>query len=119
MTELEKLIADAREALPAASTLATAPIVATGLIGGWLTARVTKVRPLGGVVLAAAGALAARSWYARGGAADATALTLGYLGAFGLSHPLAKKVGPWPSVLGVTAAAAAAAHYVSDHKIVR
>ena len=47
---------DARE-------VSTAPLVAVGLIGGFLTARETGIRPLGGVVLAAAGAYAARSWY--------------------------------------------------------
>ena len=33
----------------------TAAVVVTGLIGGWLTARETGIRPLGGVILAAAG----------------------------------------------------------------
>jgi hypothetical protein len=34
----------------------------------------------------------------------------------GVSHPLAKKVGTWPSVLGVTAAAAGAAYVLSDRR---
>ena len=34
---------------PAAS-VNTAPVVALGLVGGWLTARETGIRPLGGVV---------------------------------------------------------------------
>ena len=51
---------DARE-------VSTAPLVAVGLIGGFLTARETRIRPLGGVVLAAAGAYAARSWYVKKG----------------------------------------------------
>jgi len=38
----------------------------------------------------------------------------GYLAAFGVSHPLAKKVGAWPSVLAVAAAASAAAYAGAD-----
>ncbi|HJD49477.1 MAG TPA: hypothetical protein K8V33_03725 [Corynebacterium urealyticum] len=94
----------------------TAAVIATGLIGGWLTARETEIRPLGGVILAAAGGYAARSWNAKAGAPTAAALTAGYLGAFGLSHPLAKKIGAWPAVLAVTAASAGAAHFLSDAK---
>lgn len=94
----------------------TAATVATGLIGGWLTARETGVRPLGGVLLGAAGAWAARSWYAKTGAATTAALATLYVGAFGASHPLAKKIGAWPSVLTVTAAAAGAAYALSDSK---
>ena len=41
------------ESLPNAKTVETAPVVALGLIGGYLSARVTKVRPIGGAVLAA------------------------------------------------------------------
>lgn len=98
-----------------AKDVKTAPLVATGLIGGWLTARETGIRPLGGIILAAAGAYAARSWNAKLGALGATGLTAAYLGAFGLSHPLAKKIGAWPSVLAVTALSAGAAA-ISDAK---
>ena len=37
-----------------------------------------------------------------------------YLLGFGLSHPLAKKIGAWPSVLAVTAAASGASWALSD-----
>lgn len=83
--------------------------VSAGLLGGFLTARVSGVRALGGVVLAGCGALAGRQWLRRQGPAMAGMLGGGYLMAFGLSHPLAKKIGAWPSVFTVTAAAAAAA----------
>lgn len=116
MSEFNNLVADVDGALPDASTLATAPVVVVGLVGGWLSARATGVRPVGGLVLAAAGALAARSWYARGGAGEAFGLAAVYLGAFGISHPLAKRVGPWPAVLTAAGAVAAAAHWVSDIK---
>ncbi|CAB0559881.1 hypothetical protein CIP107534_01059 [Corynebacterium diphtheriae] len=100
--------------LKPADKVSTAPVVATGLIGGWLTARETGIRPLGGVVLAAAGIWAGRSWWARGGAARTALLTTSYLAAFGVSHPLAKKIGAWPSVVSVTVATAAAAYLIND-----
>lgn len=98
---------------PAAS-VNTAPVVALGLVGGWLTARETGIRPLGGVVLAAAGLYAGRTWLARRGPATTAVLGATYVVGFGLSHPLAKKIGPWPAVLTVTAAAAGAAALLSD-----
>lgn len=106
---LPKLVVmkDARE-------VSTAPLVAVGLVGGFLTARETGIRPLGGVVLAATGAYAARTWFTKQGWPIGTALTLGYLGGFGASHPLAKKIGAWPSVLSVAAVTAAAAYVAVD-----
>ncbi len=100
--------------LRAAEDVTTAPLTAFGLVGGYLAARETGIRPLGGVVLGLAGAYAGRTWLARDGVPGAAALSAVYLGGFGASHPLAKKVGPWPAVLGVAALSAAAAHVVSD-----
>ncbi|BDH56155.1 hypothetical protein [Tsukamurella sp. PLM1] len=94
--------------------IGTAPIAAAGLVGGYAVARGTGIRPLGGAVLAAAGAAAAQGWYAKGGAGTAAALGAVYLGGFGASHPLAKKVGAWPAVLGVAAAAAGASYVLVD-----
>lgn len=80
---------DARDtAVAAAEQVPAAALVSAGLIGGYATARATGVRPLGGAVLAAAAAL--------------------YVLGFGLSHPLARRIGAWPSVLAVTAVNAAA-----------
>jgi hypothetical protein len=67
------------------------------------------------VVLGVAGAYAGRTWYARHGAARTAALVALYLAAFGGSHPLAKKIGGWPSVLAVAAIASGAAYLASDH----
>ena len=39
-----------------------------------------------------------------------------YLGGFGLSHPLAKKMGPWPAVLTVAGASAGASWLLADRK---
>lgn len=94
----------------------TSALVATGLVGGYLTARLSGVRPLGGVVLGAAGLMAGKHWLERRG--PATAGTLGgiYLASFGLSHPLAKRIGAWPSVAVVTALASGAAWALNDRE---
>ena len=103
-------------ALRSAESVQTAPVAALGLIGGYLTARESGIRPLGGVVLGAAGLLAGRSWPAKTDPATTAALSAIYLGGFGASHPLAKKVGAWPAVLGVAAASAAASYALSDRR---
>ncbi len=97
-------------------SIPSAPIAAAGLIGGYLVARETGIRPLGGVVLAGAGVLAGRSWYRTGGPATTAVLSTVYLGGFGASHPLAKKIGPWPSVLAVAGVSAVASWVLSDRK---
>ncbi|MET8815243.1 hypothetical protein ABZW47_24975 [Streptomyces sp. NPDC004549] len=94
----------------------SAAIAAAGLVGGYGVARWTKKRPLGGVVLAAAGAAAARQWRAQAGNAVAGGLTAAYVAAFAGSHPLAKKVGAWPSVFGVAGAVALASWAVADRR---
>ena len=105
----------------------TAGLVVTGMLGGYVTGRVTKQRPLAGVVLAAAGIAAGRRRWnmpccsnirrARQSAGTRTALLSAiYVGAFGASHPLAKKIGAWPAVLTSTAAAAGAARVLNDTK---
>lgn len=90
-------------------SIPTASVVAAGLVGGYATARFSGKRPLGGVVLAAAGTMAAKQWTQQVGPVGAAALTAVYVGAFGASHPLAKKIGAWPSVAAVTVAAAGVA----------
>jgi len=97
-----------------ASSFPTAPLVAGSLVGGYAVGRATKVRALAGVVLAAGGVLAGRQWLARSGPATTAALAATYVGAFGLSHPLAKRIGAWPAVLTVAGVAAGAAWAFSD-----
>jgi hypothetical protein len=92
----------------------TAPVAAGSLIGGYLVARETGVRPLGGVVLAAGGVVMTRQWARKSGPVKAGALLGIYLGGFGASHPLAKKIGAWPAVLTVSALSAAASWTLSD-----
>lgn len=96
--------------------LPTAAITAGSLIGGWQLARRTGIRPLGGAVLAAGGVVAGREWARRTSPAVTGALVATYVGAFGLSHPLAKRIGPWPSVLAVAAVTAAASYVLSDRR---
>jgi hypothetical protein len=101
-------------ALRNALDVQSAPVAAFGLVGGFLAARETGIRPLGGVVLAAAGVYAGRTWLAKSGPVGTAALSALYLGGFGASHPLAKKIGAWPSVLTVAAVSAGAAYLVAD-----
>ncbi|GGR22362.1 hypothetical protein [Streptomyces roseolus] len=88
-------------------------IAAAGLVGGYAVARWTKKRPLGGVVLAVAGGVAAREWQREGGVKAAVGLSAAYVAAFGGSHPLAKKIGAWPSVFAVAGGMAAASWAVT------
>jgi hypothetical protein len=83
-------------------------VSAAGLIGGFAVARYTGRRNAGGAVFAAAGAWCAREWARRSGGVAAAGLSALYLTAMGGSHPLAKRLGAWPSVLTVAAVTAAA-----------
>ncbi|WP_078624674.1 hypothetical protein [Streptomyces monomycini] len=93
-----------------------AVIAAGGLVGGYAVARWTKKRPLGGVALAAAGAVAAREWERKAGGKAAALLSGAYVAAFAGSHPLAKKVGAWPSVFAVAGVVGAASWVVADRR---
>ncbi|MGA3565253.1 hypothetical protein [Melissospora conviva] len=97
-----------------AEEVRTAPLAALGLVGGFLVARETGVRPLGGAVLGLAGLYAGRTWLAKSGPAGTAALSAIYLGGFGASHPLAKKIGAWPAVLGVAGVSALASYLLAD-----
>ncbi|MFI6334816.1 hypothetical protein [Streptomyces sp. NPDC050535] len=93
-----------------------AVVAASGLVGGYGVARWSKKRQLGGVVLAVAGATAARQWRQQAGGKAAGALTVAYVAAFAGSHPLSKKVGAWPAVFGVAGAVALASWAVADRR---
>ncbi|THA53836.1 hypothetical protein [Streptomyces sp. A1136] len=92
----------------------TSMVAAAGLVGGYAVARWTKKRPLGGVVLGAAGIAAGREWHRRVGAPAAAGLGALYLAGFAGAHPLAKKVGAWPAVFGAAGVVAGAAWVVAD-----
>jgi hypothetical protein len=68
------------------------------------------------VLLGAAGIFAGRTWLAERGPAVTAALTALYVLGFGASHPLAKKIGAWPSVLAVTAASAGTSWVLVDRR---
>lgn len=100
--------------MTAASRLTSPSVVsAAGLVGGFALGRATGRRSLGGVAFAVAGAWCAREWARTSGPVTAGVLTGGYVAAMGVSHPLAKKLGSWPSVLLVSAATATASELVS------
>ncbi|WP_430333887.1 hypothetical protein [Rhodococcus sp. ACT016] len=85
------------------SKTANSALAAAGLVGGYAVARQTGNRQLGGAVLAGVGTVCTYNWAKSSGPGRAAALLGTYIGAFGGSHPLAKKIGAWPSV-GVVAA---------------
>ena len=97
-----------------AARVPTAPIAAGGLIAGFGVAVASGSRPLGGVVLAAAGLSCIAVWRTRDRTAVTVGLTVTGLAAFALSHVLADAIGAWPSVFTVAALTAAACWRFSD-----
>ena len=87
-------------------------VAAVGLIGGFATAQFTNHRELGGAVFAAAGVWCEREWARTSGPLAAAGLGALYTAAMGGSHPLAKKIGAWPSVFAVAGVTAAASELV-------
>lgn len=81
-------------------------LAAGSLVGGYAVARSTKKRQLGGAVLAVGAGAATVLWWQQAGPVRALSALTVVLGAFGASHPLAKQIGAWPSVLGVAATTA-------------
>jgi hypothetical protein len=92
----------------------TAAVASGSLVAGYLVARETRVRPLGGAVLIGAAMWCARRWRERAGRGRSAALLGVYLAGFGLSHPLAKRIGAWPAVLGAAAASGGASWLLAD-----
>lgn len=97
-------------------TVNSALVAASGILGGYIAARESGLRYLGTVPLVAGGVWAGRTWLAKGGPAMTAALGALYVGSFGASHPLAKKIGAWPSVLAVTGAVALASYLAVDRR---
>jgi hypothetical protein len=91
-------------------------VAASGLVGGYGIVRATKKRELGALALVAAGAVAATQWKRATGPATAVALTGLYVAAFAGSHPLAKKLGAWPSVAAVSSGVALASWAAVDRR---
>lgn len=79
-------------------------VSAAGLLGGFALGQATGRRDLAGVAFGCAGAWSARRWARTTGRGTAAALTGASVLAMGVAHPLAKRTGPWPAVLLVTAA---------------
>ncbi|WP_432522596.1 hypothetical protein [Kineococcus sp. SYSU DK006] len=79
-------------------------LISSAVLGGYVVGRRTGDRALAGVALLAGLGAALPRW-TRSSPLLAAALGAGTVGLVGLSHPLAHRVGPWPAVLGTTAAA--------------
>ena len=94
-------------------TSLSSAVAVLGLTGGFLVARRTGRRDLGGALFASAGAWCARDWYRSSGPTAAAGLSAVYVAAMGGSHPLARRIGPWPSVAVVTAVTVVAAELVT------
>lgn len=92
----------------------TAPVAAASLIAGYATVAASGSRSLGGAVMAAGGLWCIQAWTRREGARTAALLGGAGLGALVISHPLALAVGPWPSVLAVSAGMARLAWVQAD-----
>jgi hypothetical protein len=94
--------------------IATAPLAAAGLIGGYAVAVASGSRPLGGVVLACVGIACIAIWIRRDGRTTAAVLAAVGLVAFALSHVLGMLIGAWPAVLVSAAVTASICWSVSD-----
>lgn len=83
------------------------------LILGFAVAVLSGVRPLGGVVLIAGGALCAW-WMSRtSGWLRTVAVLVIVFGLFVVSHPLGHLIGSWPAVFVVAAIGGAVAYLVA------
>jgi hypothetical protein len=97
-------------------TIPPSLLTSAGLIGGFAVARATKHRHWGGVVAAGAGLGAMEVCRRRTGVLPALTLGGTYAAALAGSHPLAKKIGAWPSVFTVTGATAVAAQLLTKRR---
>jgi hypothetical protein len=102
--------------LEIADRVPTAPVAATGLLGGFAVAVASGSRPLGGAVMAVLGIGCIAVWLRRDGRATAVKLTATGLLAFALSHLLGVVIGAWPSVIVVSAVTAALCWRLSDSR---
>lgn len=98
------------------SRVPSSAVVAASLVTGYALARATGIRPLGAGPLVLGAAVAANEWRRTVGWPTTAGLVGLYVAAFGLSHPLAKAIGAWPSVLTVSAVAAGVTFVVSDRR---
>ncbi len=98
------------------ASIPTAPVAAGSIVAGYLVARSAGRRQVGAAVLVPAATWCAWRWRKQAGGASAGGLLGVYLAAVAGSHPLAKKVGTWPAVLGGAGAAGLASWLVADRR---
>ncbi|HQZ84952.1 MAG TPA: hypothetical protein PLB21_04905 [Actinomycetota bacterium] len=89
-------------------------IASASLIGGFGVAQAADNRTAGGVVLLAGGTAASWQWWRVAGPKAAAANVTIFAAAFVLSHPLAKQIGAWPSVVTVTAITAGTTYRIAS-----
>lgn len=96
--------------------LATAPVAAGSMFGSYVIA--SRVGSRTGAVVTMAGALGwcTAAWKRDHGTTTAAALVGVYLAGFGVSHPLARRVGAWPAVTGMTALTGLASYVAADRR---
>jgi hypothetical protein len=94
--------------------LSTSVAVATGLLGGFVIGRMTKRPGLADVIFGSVGVLVGTQWLQNRGPATATVLGGVYVGAIGLTHVVASRVGALPAVAVVSSVAAFAAYALHD-----
>ncbi|MDO4911294.1 MAG: hypothetical protein Q3972_06090 [Corynebacterium sp.] len=92
----------------------TAPVVATGLLGSWVIATQTGIRPLGAALVGATGGYSAWCWFTKSGPQKAAALLGTFTAAAMGAHVAAEKISRFPGVVVTAALAAVAAHFIND-----
>ncbi len=97
--------------------MSTSIAVAGGLLGGFVVGRLTKNRLVAGTIFGGVGLLVGTQWFHNRGPRTAAILGAVYVGAMGLSHPLAKRVGAIPAVVLASGAAAAASYVLHDKHV--
>jgi hypothetical protein len=97
--------------------LSTSVAVATGLVGGFIMARLTKRPGVGDVIFGSVGLLVGTQWLENRGPATALALGTVYVGAIGLSHAVARGAGGLALVTLVSSAVAVAAYAFHDRYV--
>jgi hypothetical protein len=94
----------------------SAVVAAGSLVAGFAVADITGVRPLGGLVLLAGGGYCWWAWRRAAGTGAAVGLLALYVGGFVASHPFAKVIGAWPSVLAVSAVVGGLSWALADRR---
>ena len=97
--------------------LSTSVAVAAGLVGGFAMGRLTRRPGVGDLIFGGVGLLVGTQWFQNRGPVTAAALGTVYVGAIGLSHTKARRVGGLALVTLASTAAAFASYALHDRYI--